>query len=98
MKTVNLNFDSFLTREEIQEYLKEQFGFAPYYGGNLDALYDGLTAVMEETRIFFEEDEGDTCCEAVWGAAVRSDEMRNYLNRVRRVIEDAAEENGNLHL
>lgn len=98
MKTVSLNFENLETREEIQEYLKKRFGFTGYYGENLDALYDELTTVAEEIRIFFEEDDADTCCEAVWGAPVRSEEMENYLKKVRRVIEDAAEENRYLHL
>lgn len=98
MRTVKLNFESLETREEIQEYLKGQFGFEEYYGNNLDALYDGLTAVTEEMEILFEDEDWDTCCEAVWGAPVRSEEMQNYLKKVIRVIEDAAEENRNLHL
>ena len=98
MRTVKLNFENLETREEIQEYLKGQFGFEEYYGNNLDALYDGLTAVTEKMEILFEDEDWDTCCEAVWGAPVRSEEMQNYLKKVRRVIEDAAEENRNLHL
>lgn len=100
MKTIILNFDNLETKEEIQEYLKDQFGYAGYYGGNLDAFYDELTAVMEETSVRFDDDECDTCCEAAWDsdAPVRSEEMRQYLIKVRRVIEDAAEENKNLHL
>ena len=52
MRKIILDFDGMETREEVQEYLAEKFEFPDYYGRNLDALYDCLTAELtEETGI-----------------------------------------------
>lgn len=100
MKKVELDFGRCVSKEEVHEYLKETFGFPDYYGKNLDALYDVLGDVAEDTEILFMEDEEGSCGEWVVDgeSAVRSDEMVWYLRKVRRVIEDAAEENNHLYL
>ena len=100
MKTVRLNFSKCCNREEIHEYLKNIFAFPDYYGRNLDALFDLLSDISEDTELIFMADEDGTCCETVVDedAPIRSDEMERYLKNVRRVIEDAAEENRSLHL
>lgn len=38
-------------REALHTYLAESLGFPSWYGRNLDALHDCLTALSEETRI-----------------------------------------------
>lgn len=38
-------------REQVHAYLKEVFPFPPYYGNNLDALYDCLTDLPETNVI-----------------------------------------------
>ncbi|MCI8453738.1 MAG: barnase inhibitor [Lachnospiraceae bacterium] len=98
MKTITLDFTDISDRRDLYAYLKERFGLPDFYGSNLDALYDALTAVMEDTRIEFAEDDADTCCEAVWGIGPVNEELDRYLKQVRRVIEDAAEENGHLYI
>lgn len=99
MKTIALDFSSLKTREEVHGYLKKKFGFPDYYGCNLDALADCLSDAAEDVEIEFLEDEAGTCCEAVEDAgAGQSEEILRYLKSVRRVIEDAAEENSRLHL
>ncbi|MBQ7796001.1 MAG: barstar family protein [Lachnospiraceae bacterium] len=100
MKRVNLDFSQCVNKSDVHAYLKEVFDFPDYYGQNLDALYDVLGDVAEDVEIVFLEDEEGSCGEWVVdaGAAVRSDEMARYLKNVRRVIEDAAEENGHLFL
>lgn len=99
MKTIALDFSTLKTREEVHAYLKTRFGFPDYYGGNLDALFDLLTETAEDMEIEFIEDEAGTCCEAVEDADDgQSEELLRYLKKVRRVIEDAAEENSRLHL
>ena len=49
--------------------------------------------------MFFEDEEG-SCGEWVVDSdgVAQSDELVRYLKNVRRVIEDAAEENRHLHL
>lgn len=95
MKRITLDFEGLADKGRLHEYLREQFGFPDYYGGNLDALYDELTSIMEETEIVFQEEAGRSASRA---AAPAVEEMRQYLKKTRRVIEDAAEENGHLHL
>lgn len=97
-KQVYLDLTAYQSCQELHAYLKRQFGFEDFYGENLDALYDGLTSVMEDVDVILEEEE-DTCCEAVYlEESAQSEEMRKYCRKVRRVIEDAAEENGHIHL
>ena len=81
MKRIELDFSKCTDRSEVHAYLKEQFGFPEHYGNNLDALYDSLGDIAEDLNIIF----------------MRSDEMDRLLKNIRRVIEDAAEENGHLH-
>ena len=38
-------------RETVHEYLSEVLGFPAYYGKNLDALYDCLTEIGEDTHL-----------------------------------------------
>lgn len=100
MKRINLDFSQCKDKNEVHAYLKEQFGFPDYYGNNLDALYDVLGDVAEDLDIVFMEDEAGSCGEWVVdsGSVMRSDEMNRLLKNVRRVIEDAAEENSHLHV
>ena len=51
MREVTLDLTSFEEKISLHRYLKETLGFPFYYGANLDALYDCLTAITEETKI-----------------------------------------------
>ena len=53
MKTVYLDFRFFANAQEVHSFLKSILDFPPYYGMNLDALYDCLTDLSEETRVFY---------------------------------------------
>lgn len=100
MKRIELDFTKCKNRGDVHAYLKEQFGFPDYYGNNLDALFDALGDIAEDLNIVFMEDEEGSCGEWVvdGSSSVRSDEMDRLLKNVRRVIEDAAEENSHLHV
>ena len=100
MRRVTLDFGACRHRDSLHQYLEEQFGFAEHYGENLDALFDLLTEYPQDIEIVFAEEDCDTCCDAVWGASgsVHSEEMQRYLKKVRRLIEDAAEENSRLYV
>ena len=51
MKTIELDFKELYTPRQIHEYIADKLGFPEYYGKNLDALYDCLTDISEETEI-----------------------------------------------
>lgn len=83
MKKIILEFERYETREEIQEYLADSFGFPDYYGMNLDALFDCLTDIHEYTCIgLFLPDA--------------SSPVYGYLMRMAAVFRDAEEENDHL--
>jgi len=51
MRKIVLDFRGLKTKREIHEYLAERLEFPPYYGKNLDALYDCLTEIGEPTAV-----------------------------------------------
>ena len=51
MKKVTINTAELTTMVEIHEYLAKELNFPDHYGKNLDALYDCLTDINEETEI-----------------------------------------------
>ena len=83
MRKVILDFKPITTREDVHKYLAMKLDFPDYYGENLDALYDCLTDIGEDTVVgFFEPDPGDG-----------KREISGYLNRLKMVLKDAEEEN-----
>lgn len=99
MRTVRLNLGRCTSKEETHRYLKAKFRFPEYYGENLDALYDCMTDIAEDTEIVFEDSDGNGCCDlASCGEDPVRDSLQRFLKAVRRVIEDAAEENSHLCL
>lgn len=100
MRQIILDFGGCGSEQEVHRYLKERLGFPDYYGENLDALYDCLTEIAGDTELLFAESGMDVCFKAVWeneGPAA-GERMRRFLKNVKRVIEDAAEENSHLFL
>ncbi len=80
MRKIILDFMPTNTKEEVHEYLAMKFDFPEYYGGNLDALYDCLTEITEDTCVgFFDPAPGRL--------------ISRYLERVKLVMRDAEEEN-----
>ena len=47
MKTAYINGREIADKQELHRVLAEQLEFPPYYGGNLDALYDLLSTAGE---------------------------------------------------
>ena len=81
MRKILLDFRIADTKEKVQEYLMLSFGFPDYYGRNLDALFDMLTGLREDTCVgFFGIDDG-------------REALAGYLKQVKRVLQDAEEEN-----
>ena len=84
MRKVLLDLNPARTVERIHEYLKFELEFSDYYGGNLDALYDELTSVTEDTcvGVFCPPDDGSR--------------VSDYLGRVKKVMKDAERDNPRL--
>jgi len=80
MRTFILDGADVMGREDLHRKLAEGLGFPEWYGGNLDALYDCLTD-LEETTL------------RVTGKRDLEVTLGDYVNRIFRVMRDAAEEN-----
>lgn len=81
MKKQLLDLKPMTTPEQIHEYLKFELDFPDHYGANLDALYDCLTDISEDTCIgLFYQTETDT-------------KIGIYQKRIVKVFQDAEEEN-----
>lgn len=57
MVEINLNGKFMTDKEQTHRYLKQEFNFPAYYGNNLDALWDCLTDIMEETTIILKNEQ-----------------------------------------
>ena len=53
MKEIVINCSKIGSMSEMHEILARELHFPDWYGGNLDALHDMLSAICEETRIAF---------------------------------------------
>lgn len=83
MRKILLNLHVPKTAEQVQRYLALEFDFPDYYGENLDALYDMLTCMTEDTCVGIFEPKENT-------------ELSEYVSKVKRVFQDAEEENPHL--
>lgn len=72
------------TVEWIHEYIRFELEFGDFYGNNLDALYDALTSITEDT------------CIGVFCQPKDDSKLSVYLEKVKKVIKDA--EQDNMHL
>ena len=83
MKKVILDLSYTETKDEVHDLLKREMAFPDYYGKNLDALYDCLTDLSEDTAVGFYMTEDDSV-------------ISEYLRKVQQVFADAEEENDHL--
>ena len=81
MKKVLLDLNPARSVEWVHEYLKFELEFDDYYGNNLDALYDQLTCITEDT------------CVGVFCPPKEDSKMSLYLERVKKVMKDAEQDN-----
>lgn len=72
-------------REMLHGVLADLLGFPDWYGGNLDALYDCLTDIQEETWIQVRNLNDLTA------------HLENYAAAFFKVLAAAAEENKRIH-
>ncbi len=84
MREITLDITPFEEKKALHVYLKEQLDLPFYYGANLDALYDELTAATDALSLTLRY------------PASPQGKMIEYLPRLMTVFEDAARENYNL--
>jgi ribonuclease inhibitor len=68
--------------ESAHAYLKEMLALPDYYGHNLDALFDCLTEISEETVLCLDGQVADS----------------TFFDKLLKVLQDAAEENPQLRI
>lgn len=84
MYSIILDATQMNTRESAHKYLSSMLEFPDYYGENLDALFDCLTEIGQETELvlrLFDEYE-----------------KNEYLNKIVKVMKEAHMENPHLHI
>ena len=74
------------SRETLHAHLARELAFPAWYGGNLDALFDCLTDLREETEI--------TLC----NVAALKETLGGYADVLLRVLREAAEENHHIRV
>lgn len=86
MVTIVLDGGEITSRETVHDYLARRLSFPPFYGGNLDALYDLLTQRGEPTRL------------VVYRREALETALGTYAQSLLKVLSDAAEENPHLEV
>ena len=84
--TVLLDGNAILDRETLHETLATGLCLPPWYGRNLDALYDCLTDVQEETVVVLRD------------RAALEEHLGGYGRRFMRLLEEVSRENPHLRL
>ena len=82
--TVTLNGKAMVDRPAAHSHLAERLDLPTYYGRNLDALYDVLTDIGEDTQIILED------------PAAVVDNLGKYGEALLSTMQEAAEENPHL--
>ena len=71
-------------KDMLHNHMEKALDFPEWYGGNLDALYDCLTELMEEVDVELQN----------WDKMEET--LGDYAGKVLRVLRDAAEANLNI--
>ena len=82
--TVVLDGKVMVDRVTAHNHLVERLGLPTWYGRNLDALYDVLTEISEETQIVLND------------PAAVAEQMGKYGEALLATMQEAAEENPKL--
>lgn len=86
MKEIILDCAEITDKKQLHELIAEGLQFPDWYGGNLDALYDCLTGVYDETHIILKN------------FAKLEENLGSYALSVRKVLLKADEDNDYLHV
>ena len=81
MKTCVLDGNVILNKEILHEMLAEQLDFPAWYGKNLDALYECLTDLAEDTEI------------VIFNQKALEDHLERYAALLMTTLEDASRSN-----
>lgn len=81
MKEIRLNGDKMLDKASTHAYLKEKLVLPDYYGENLDALWDCLTADFSLKKI------------TIYNTQALIEHLGSYGESIINLFEQAAEEN-----
>ncbi|MCI8852904.1 MAG: barstar family protein [Lachnospiraceae bacterium] len=81
MKSCILDGNLIWDKEMLHQELREALGFPAWYGGNLDALYDCLTDLQEETVICLAHEEE------------LEERLGGYVRMLKRALTEAAAKN-----
>lgn len=85
MKTVYIDTKQISSVQLLQDFLRQELNCPSYYGGNLDALYDVLTTIHEDTEIYISKYENS-----------QDKSFNRYMERFLRVLHDAEMQNAYL--
>ena len=83
---VLLDGNAILNREMLHDTLASGLCLPSWYGRNLDALYDCLTDVQEETVVILRDQ------------AALEEHLGGYGRRLLRLLEDVSQENPHIRL
>ncbi len=86
MMTVILEGSRMIDRVAVHNHLAERLQLPSYYGRNLDALYDVLTELGEETTIILRD------------PALVAEQLGKYGEALLNAMQEAAEENPKLSI
>ncbi len=81
MEKIILNGKRMISKEVTHAYLKRKLNLAPYYGRNLDALYDLLTERNGQMEIILIHEQ------------IMRQKLGSYGEALLQVFRDAEEEN-----
>ena len=84
--TVILEGSRMIDRVAVHNHLAERLQLPSYYGRNLDALYDVLTELGEETTIILRD------------PALVAEQLGKYGDALLNAMQEAAEENPKLSI
>ena len=83
---VELDCRKMTDKQAAHAYLKQELSFPEYYGNNLDALYDVLTELGEQTELVLKN----------WHAL--TEQLGGYGVSLLETLREASEENPNLEV
>lgn len=86
MIELKLDASAVTGRSELHDLFAQTLSFPEWYGRNLDALHDCLTALTEDVRVTVAEDE-------LIGTL-----GERYVRTLLRLLRDCAEENPHIQL
>ena len=84
MKEIILDSTALASRDAFHDAMAEALSFPDWYGRNLDALHDLLTALPEDTHLVFRN----------WAQAEAA--LGNYANGIRKALTHASGRNPRL--